>query len=313
MSTTVTVSNVGYDSTTGVIQPSFKVSAQAQLHDFWDSTNKRYNSGVLVTTIDTIAWTVSTGKSGETATITIKPTNYQEDCNDQIIYRPAVNASSSISPAFKHVTAINYGQPDSSAELAPDGTISLIDVLVEINANAFTPIGSLMSIAVTYTSTFTVYSPYSPIGGTDYEIPLAIGNGSAADWGMVTVDPPSAGVYQAQVVQLFSLAWNVLPGDSPIGIMPAFQLSNPPRPGGAVVANYSTPLAQSYGRYLAYHDYYTYIFAVNDGKVDANATSVQATDGELFNLCNFGLTAPDASGTDTVNAILTYYIETHTL
>src|SRR6516225_7471486 len=112
MSVTVTGSNVGNNTTTGVIQPSFKVSAQAQLHDFWDSTNQRYNSGVLVTTIDTISWT-GTKATGETATITISPTNYQEDCNDQVIVRPIITSGSPLTSAFKHVTAINYGQPDS--------------------------------------------------------------------------------------------------------------------------------------------------------------------------------------------------------
>ena len=52
MSTTnVSVPGIGNDPTTGVIQPKFKVSFQALLHDFWDSTNQRYTSGVLVTTL----------------------------------------------------------------------------------------------------------------------------------------------------------------------------------------------------------------------------------------------------------------------
>jgi hypothetical protein len=47
--------------------------------------------------------------------------------------------------------------------------------------------------------------------------------------------------------------------------------------------------------------------------LDAEAASVQAIDGKVLNLCNFGSTAPDANGTDTVNSILTYYIVTNTL
>jgi hypothetical protein len=47
--------------------------------------------------------------------------------------------------------------------------------------------------------------------------------------------------------------------------------------------------------------------------VDANATPVQGTDGPVYNLCNFGLTAADATGTDTASAILIYLIQTATL
>jgi hypothetical protein len=253
VTTTVNVANIGTNTTTGVTQPEFKVSAQVLLHDFWDTTNKRYRSGVIVTVITSISWT-GTKATGETATVTINAPNYEQDCNDQQIYSPIITSASPMSPNFKHVTAINYGQPDSSAVLGQDGTISLVDVVFDLNANAFTPIASFLTVSVTYTTTFTEYSPYSAIsGGTNFTAPLAIGNGSSADWGMA-INAGTTG-YAALVVQLTSLQWSVLPGDAPIGMVPNFQLSNPARQGGAVVANYNTTLAQSFGRTLTYFDY----------------------------------------------------------
>jgi hypothetical protein len=305
----ITVNNIGTDPTTGVIQPGCKVTAQVLLHDFWDSTNKRYKSGVVVTTIDQVKWTGTTA-SGETATITAQPPNYQEDCNDQVTLRPDITSVTDVDNLLKHVTAINYGMPDSSAVLEPDGTISLVDVTFYLNANAFTPIASLVSVIVTYTTTFTEISPYSTIGGTSYSADLAIGNGSAADWGMAT--SPVASGFKSIALQLQSLEWSVIPGENSGMLAPSFQLSNPARNGGAVVANYNTPLAQSAGRSLSYHDYYTCIFAVNDGKLDANATPVQAPGGALYDLCNFGLTATDASSQDTATATLTYKVEVTT-
>lgn len=303
--TSITVTNIGNDTTTGVIVPGFKASAQVLLHDFWDNTNKRYKSGVIITTIDKIIWTGTTA-AGETATVTVNPPNYQEDCNDQATLRPVIDSISELDAVLKHVTAINYGMPDSSAVLNPDGTISLVDVTFYLNANNFTPIASLISVEIDYSTTFTEYSPYSGIGGTAYTANLAIGNGSAADWGMATY--AAVANYAVLVVQLQTLAWNVLPGEDGGLPTPSFQLRNPARPGGAAVANYNTPLAQSAGRTLTYYDYYTYVFAVNDGKVDANATTVQAPSGTLYDLCNFGLTAPDANSQGTVTATLTYKI-----
>jgi hypothetical protein len=313
MSVTVEVGNLATDPTTGIIEPKVKISAQTLLHDLWDTFHKRYRSGVLVVTITQIYWTGTKG-AGETATITINPPNYQQNCNDQITLRPVVTAVSSgtpVTPNFKHVTAVNYGMPDSSAVLNPDGTFSLVEVVIELNSNAITPIASLLSVFVTYNLAWHEYSPYSPIEGTGYEADLSIGNGSSTDWGMATVDATTG--YAALVVQLATLDWSVLPGNNPSGLVPSFQLSNPARPGGATVANYNTALAQSFGRSLTFYDSYTYVFAVNDGKVDANATPVQATDIAIYNLCNFGLTAPDASGTDTATATLTYLILTATM
>ena len=168
-------------------------------------------------------------------------------------------------------------------------------------------------MTVEYTTVFTEYSPYGSTGGTLYTAALSVGPGSGANWGMIVADGPGAGVNQALVVQLSTLSWSVLPGHRPDGERAAIPVEQPGQAGRRRVANYNIPLAQTYGRSLTYYDNYTYIFAVNDGKVDANATPVQATGGQLFNLCNFGLTIADASGTDTATATLTYYIATHTL
>jgi hypothetical protein len=173
--TTVIVSGIGNNSTTGVIQPRFKLSLQALLHDFWDPTNQRYTSGILVTTLNSLTWTGSI-VTRETATINISPANYQQDANDLLILN--VNLSSgTASPSYDHATAVNYGMPDSSAVLNPDGTISLVDLEFEINSNAFTPIESFIDVTVAYTTVFTEFSPYGSTGGTLYTSTLSIGPG----------------------------------------------------------------------------------------------------------------------------------------
>jgi hypothetical protein len=281
------------------------------LHDFWDPTNQRYTSGILVTTFNSFTWSGS-AVSGETAKVRMSPVNYQQDANDQVILNNVDLAGPSVSPSYSHATAINYGMPDSSAVLNSDGTISLVNFEFEIESNAFTPIASNISVEISYTTTFTEYSPYGSTGGTLYTSALYIGPGSAAGWGMIAENGPGAGNY-AYVVQLKTLTWSVLPGTDPTGMVPQFQLSNPARRGGAVVANYNSSLTPAYGSSLTFFDHYTYVFAVNNGKVDANATPVESSGVQLLNLCNFGLTAADASGTHTATATLTYTIATHSL
>jgi hypothetical protein len=300
-------------------RPSIRVVPDAvtgcKLRDFWDDTNKRYKSGVMVVTVTSITWTG--GATGETLSISVQPPNYNALNDTQAIYTPDAAAHAWGGTTYKNVAAVNYGRPGPSAVLEPDGTITLLAVDLALASNAFTDVASTVVVTVAGTATFTEYSPYAAVGGTAKEIDLTAGPlsyvyltaGSAGAWGMVTQDIMTG--YGAVVVQLDSLVTGLIPGT--VGGGAQFQLTNPAQAGGSPLAALDQPVPRAAQKTTAFADNYTYVFAVNNNLIDTNATQVGTPAGTAYNLCNAGVQAAGGNDGDTATAVLSYHLATHTL
>lgn len=281
-----------------------------------------YKSGLVFATVSNITWTGSPA-TGETLNISIQPARYNTQCNSQALYTPLVSAGAWGGSTYKNVTAINYGLPGPSAILEPDGTITYLTIDLSLASNAFTDIASSISVTVTGDLDFTPVPTTSPVGGTTYTPQIGIGPeaalaGGLPSWGMATQDLISG--YLGVAVQLQSLLTRMDAGGLPRLQPTVFQLSNPKSEMGQTIANVRFPIGQGAARQIDFMNTagppitggYTYLFAINDGMVDANATPIQAPAGQQYNLCNFGLTQGPNSQ-DTVSADLTYELLTITL
>lgn len=301
MSITITGKTMDSDNSTA------RLCAEVDVQDFFDSENKRWRSGILVTTISNITWT-GTKEAGETVHVEVAPPNYDPVCNVKTTYDPLVTDVTTwfIGMNLVHVAAINYGVPDPSVLFEGNGTITLFNADLEL------PGGTLSSIipTMTYATVFSEYSPYAPItGSTEYSGALQLGEAGSSDWGMITQDQ-IADAEGAVIVQFRKLTSSVVeqfPGGTPA---PIFTASNVPRPAGRTMYAPTFELPKSEGRTKYFTDYYTYVFAMNAGLIDANATKVvlPTLSKSVYNLCNFGIEKDPGQSPDLAYATLTYSI-----
>lgn len=290
--------------TLDVDYPIARLAAVANQSMFWDKTEKRYKSGILVTTISDINWT-GTEVADEVATVTVQPPNYNPACHNKSYYQPDVNNDTwNDGMSIVLVTAINYGWPGPSARMEQDGTITLNEALIEL------PPGTESSVVatMTYNNVFTEYSPYSTLsGGSSKSATMSIAAESEDAWGMISEDE-SAGSEGAVIIQLTSLVTSVLEGFPPGGTPPSFELQNSPQLTGGTLASVEFVLPNTVGRTNVFENNYTYLFALNDGKVDANGRPIHLPSQAkiLYSLCNFGITKPFGVNSMSVTGVLTY-------
>jgi hypothetical protein len=302
------------------------------LRDFWDDTNKRYKSGVVVVTITSITLSTADGfggtaaatyTTGETLAVAIQPPNYNALNDTQYLNSGVQVASGAVlsgAPLYKNVIAVNYGVPGPSATLNPDDTIDFTAIDLVLSSNAFTDITSTFGVVVAGTLTFTEYSPYADTGGTAYELDLTNGPLSyinlaqsyAGAWGMIAA-PIQAG-YAAIVVQLQTLTSGYIPGAAPDMTQPSLTVSNPAQAGGQQLANVRRPIPMDAKKTFTFVDGYTYIFGVNNNLIDANGVQIGSVDigvtgNTAYNLCNAGV----QSGRGTATAKLAYKTAIHGL
>jgi hypothetical protein len=280
----------------------------------YDASTGHWKSGYIDTRITDLTWTGS-GNANETVRITVRPVNHNACCNEEVEYTPAGNANAwGAATAYRHVTALNYGVPDSSALVEMDQTtISLVECWVELESNDFTDILSSIDLTLTYTATQTDIDVYSATGGTQYTNTVTLAEGADGAWGMATSAELASNVYAAITVQLLNLATTALGGPNSSSFAPMFQLSNPMIGGGQPVAQvgpFAIPFAAQ--KTITFEDYYAYVFAVNKGKINENAVLVTLPSSDVYNVCTFGLTGR-ARKDDIATAALTYTILVTTL
>jgi hypothetical protein len=293
-------------STLNADRPSCRLAIVANVKDFWDATNKRWKSGIVTATVSNLTWTGTAGGS-EKLNITIQPPNYNQACNNKTVLTPNVSADAWGGSSAHHQVAINYGVPDPSTIIESDGSITLAVVDLAL------PLSSSSSITptMTYEVNFESVDPYSTIAADDdtvlseFGATLSVDPATPADWGMIGIDLGGADPTDGKiVVQLQSLVSSV-----GVGVIPAphFQFSNPARSGNSInKIDYQLPNTDS--RNLSFKDNFTWVFALNLGKIDANATPVKMSSGSglLYNVANFGLVGDNLTGQAT--AMLNYNV-----
>ncbi len=284
--------------TLNAANPKARLAIIANAADlYWDDTNKRWNSGIAKSVFTSLTWT-GTKASGEVLKVTVQPANYQPMCNVRYVDTPLVTAAS-MSSGWEHLTAFNYGVPDPSAQVENDGSITLGYVDVELPPN------SASSIQVTFVHTPDVLAavdPYSDLGQTPDTIYVAVGSdANCASWGQINGNPSDTDSgYGA--VQLKTLTTTFV-GDGPA---PTFVIGNVPQPYGNKIANVAIPLINATSRPFTFKDNYTWCFAINSGKIDANASPIAGGGGTMqFNMMNLGLMTdpsnPDALASATLS------------
>src|SRR5581483_228586 len=100
--------------------PSARVCVTANVKDYWDSTNKRYKSGIVKTSITAISISGTVG-GGEKVDIDVWPPNYDLTSDSKAHCSPAATGAVAGFSTFVQVTAINYGLPGPSARVEADG------------------------------------------------------------------------------------------------------------------------------------------------------------------------------------------------
>jgi hypothetical protein len=265
---------------------------------FWDDTNKRWNSGIVQSVIDSLTWT-GTKTVGEIVNIVARPANYQPMCNNKTEVAPLATAAA-WGGSFNHYTAVNYGVPDPSAAVESDGSLTLAYVDVELQPNSTSEIVVTLAHAPAVTSV----DPYSDLTGTGYSLSVSLGSTAGdnqASWGQVIGDAigSSDGYYVAQLNTLTT----TYVGE---GVAPSFVFSNAAQPSGSRIASLNLPIINGSSRPFTFKNSYTWCFAVNAGKLDANASPIFPSDGFAYNLANYGLVADSMNSDAVATATLNY-------
>jgi hypothetical protein len=280
---------------------SVRLAITTPLLSYFDLPNNRYRSGVLKMAVTGVTWTG--GAAGESITVTIQPQNYNSGANLKATYQPLANAGTAAIAEFDHWCALNYGQPDPSANLEDDGTINLGFVEIDLPYNTL----STIVPTVTYTVTFEEHSPYTAIVGTAYNSTLAIADDNPQQWGMVNVTG-AAGVNKVLCVQLNTLNStvidNMIPNDPP----PQFALANVPSVNGMILNPINFQLSKSVSKSLTFTNAYTWVFAINNGMIDMNGQNVQTPGGFVWSTLSFGLFKDPNQTDDTANVTLNYTV-----
>ncbi len=288
--------------------PFARLSVPGDIRDFYDSTtHDRYKSGYVASVLSQLALTGTFG-AGDTLSVLVKPPNYNPGCgHTELKYYPTATGNVFTGLSYTVNTACNYGLPGPSARLEGDQTISYVDVELTLTPASDASTSSLVP-ALTYTNTITSIDPYTAIGGSAISGALALYPDTPESWLTVTY-PVTALV--AVAVQLASLTATVQQGVPAGSDAPLFVATNVPQSGGQSICNVKMPLGASVARVKTFYDLYTYVFAINNSKVDANgAPVVRPSPGTVeWNLINAGLTKSQFSG-DTASATLASKIQT---
>lgn len=290
--------------------PIERMTVRIDPYTYWDATNKRPTSGIFTVTITGITWTGPTVGGAESVYITIRHPNDHRDHNTktEATYTASDGTVGVINLA--HNIAWNYGVPDPSAAVEPDGTVDLLYIewtpLNIADKNIASEItGS--TITVTYTLAFTEYSPYSSAGGTALTSVLGVTDQRYGDSGLVY--PTTLSGLTAVVVQLTSLATVVQDNDLKDESTPHFMVRTAPAYGPEAVLVDQDVSKASAGS-VSFNDSYTWVFAVNSAKADANARRITTNQATFYGLLKADLWKPTPND-DNVTATLSYNLATH--
>lgn len=293
------------------------------LWDWFDETNRRYNSGVVSVTVTSIA--AADGNAGptggifyntgggstltgsETVQIGIQPPSFNALNDGQYVNSGATVQATilSASPIYKNICAVNYGMPGPSAFLSwPDGTISFTAIDLALSSNALTDITSAFTVTVSGTltatgySTRTNYDPYADNGGTAYTLDLvsgplsaklflaaAAGGGGPYQGKAGVIGCPVQSAQSAVVLQLTNVTTVYIPGaGGPPSRWPRLMIQNPAQAGGQRICNVNLPICLEGQKTLVFHDAYTWVYAINAPVSGGVAVDANATQIGLVDL-----------------------------
>lgn len=260
-------------TTLNAASPSCRLAITANVKDFWDSTNKRFKSGLVKTSITALSISGTLG-SGEKVHFTLQPAVHNPARNGKAEYNPTATGSVSGFSTFTHNTAVNYGNLDPSAAPEPDGSITLAVVDVSLPSGDLS--GSTLTATVTYTKTFTELSPYSVMSGPQ-TVSVSAGTPSVAPWslqGWETGDFSGEDYFRVQFQSLATTCRGVGHFTATAGAM-----------------NLSVPVPYGDARVLSLADSYQHVFAVNNSELDSSCPLVndQAAGTTIYNFLNCGL------------------------
>ncbi len=249
-----------------------------------DPTAYEEKWGVLQVTVTQIDW--GTGSdSGDYGTVDVRVPQYNPD-NDTILldHFDLTTSGGTESIGQKYFIAVNNGVPGPAAFVEPDGTWDLMHLSFELpEDNELDP----LTVTLTYSVSFTDLTPVSN-PSDDGTLDLAIDNVKTADSVYIT-EPASTfsgkcGYVIAQINDLHTVV-NDRPDDDTLIDAPSRTDSVPL----FTIVNERTPVGFGKSLELVKHpmtkvsgsktyDETLLVFAVNNGKVDGNATNVKASD-----------------------------------
>lgn len=272
--------------------------------DYWDETNKRFKSGIFNLSVTAISWT-GTKEAGEILKLKVAPAVFDPACNDKWEAAPLVTGTQSI--ALSHNVSLNYGLVGPSSIIGDDGIASTLVLEAEL------PFETLSSIVITltYTLTFTLRDPYSALSGTSKTCNLVLNYESDQVWGMVSTVQVDG--YNGDIaIQISSIVSSIFQGENQAVAPVDFHFLNEPLQNGVRLANYQLPLPQLESHTKVIKDWGTYVFAVNNGKIDANAMKIKETDRTVYDLINFGLSKDPLMSGDKAVVDLNYILADNT-
>lgn len=304
------------DQPSARLTPNPATGNGASLKDFWDETSRRYKSGIIKVTVDSVTLSDAdagptggvyyptgggaTYTSGETLSMSIQPPNYNPNTDNQfwnagiqvaagaLGYAKAYNSSAS---HYQNYTPVNYGRPGPGALIGRDGTIQYTAVDLVLSSNAFTDISSKFTVTVAGTITFTEITAYSDIGsvgGGSYTLNLCAGplaskrflpNSYYGQWGMVNF--PVVNGMSSVAVQVQSIATVYYAGSRNYE-SPVLEITSPGQ--GQKIAQWRRPIPMTTQQTDFMVDDWTCVFATNQkegagpGLVDGNAVQCGSVD-----------------------------------
>lgn len=264
----------------------------------YDQTNKRWESGFTKTTLNSLVFSPALSGS-EKAKITVSPPNFNAACHDKTEYE-----GTGLPSTLYHVSAYNYGVYDPSAKLGGDGVYDLVYVDIELPENCV----SSTVATLDYSQSGSAYvSPYSSLASPNANgtISLDCSEGSESAAALVSVDKPTTpSTYIGYAaIQLTSMTTDLIASESP-EMPPRFVLNNAGAPG---LANVEFSIPGGHGNVRTLNHYFTYVFAINNQKVDANGIQVNLPKDSktVLNLLNAAI-VKDAGSKDRAIVSIPY-------
>lgn len=238
-------------------------------NDFYDNTNRRYQSGQLLFNNINAIVNVS---GGNRLRLIFQPARQDNRYNDkEEVVKTLTAMSIGHTAANAHYTAVNYGFLDASAEKQKDGTYIAYVLIVE----ALDPVDQEVIVTLNYDKTFTAINVYSDISASDVVMTV---NGNK---GAITKDSVSgSGTFTLQLRSLATSNPNNLAGSYSIVT-----------PANAIIDKRGLSRAGSSA--FTYKNNYSRVFAFNNNKVSPEAVRDSFNGSDKWVLANVNFSKPD--------------------
>lgn len=267
--------------------------------------------GIIEVTLTSYTWG-SGSTSGDYGNISVAVPNYLEDNDDLIVDNDALTQSGdTVSISQKYYFAVNNGVIGPAAKVNGDGSWDLIHLIYTQpladngGANALPP----TSATLTYSVAFTDLTPSTTNPANTGTLTLKVNNTKISDSGLVNLDSSTYsganGYVKAWInamtnttIDLPSTVINPIPND----LTPYFSV----RTTGSAVPLITSAMSKISGTRT--YSQQMFLFAINNGKVDANGLNIKATTSQGSFLEAKMEKLPDWPCDDHVTAAVAYTV-----